>query len=159
MLKKSLLFFKEPNFEKVIIIPDSKISNLPFEVLSFDKYSFKKSEFNDFNYLIKNHSIAYFYSASLYLNNSSVYTEDVKTALLVCPYSYKNGLSTLNGALKEVIVSDSILKEKNINVTSLLKENATETKFKSEISKNYDIVMLSSHGLVNPENPDKSSFP
>jgi CHAT domain-containing protein len=155
-LNDKLMFFPLPKNQQLLIVPDPKLSILPFEVLV--KKDLKKHNDSYFgpNYLIKEHAISYQYSITLLIDDLVQTNDYASTSLLCSPVEYENGLSTLKGAEVEVTTVDSILKSHNFQNKVLLRTNATETKLKTELNLAYKYVMVSSHGIVNENFPDKS---
>lgn len=155
-LNDKLLFIPITPKQQLIIVPDPKLGNLPFEVLLKKDINKSNNTYFGLNYLVKEHAISYQYSTTLLLNELGQTYNYRLNALLCSPVEYENGLSTLNGAEKEVVAVDSVLKKRDFVNKILLHTTATETNVKAELVKAFKYVMISSHGVVNDNSPDKS---
>jgi len=71
---------KIENKDKLIIIPDGMLNYLPFETLISRKpVQGEKTDFSNLDYLINDHSIAYHFSSTLWLNNKRNFEQHFKT--------------------------------------------------------------------------------
>ena len=156
-------FEDEMRNKKVTIIPDGKLSYIPFDALltSIPDTS-KFIEFNKLSYSIKQFSFNYANSANLFLQSIN---ERKKINIKVAAFApdYKNGdfidyggqqipLVPLPGVQKEV---DLIAKY--INCELFKGNNATEENFRKNAG-DFDILHLAMHAFVNDSAPAFSSF-
>ncbi len=95
----------DTSVKELIIIPDDKLTDLPFEVLFTEQYS-GGDNYSDFPYLIKKIDMSYFYTANLFYENfyadktvSSHY--DIDTTLFP-DYYLRDNLSVLDASDTEI---------------------------------------------------------
>ena len=148
----------------LIIVPDGKLANIPFEALLLGETQSENLDFRNLDYLIKKYSISYSYSASLLYNYFHDTKKSNRRVLAVAPkYSgeevdinqaaYRNrlhprsGLMPLPGAMDEVRFLNGLFK-----TDTLINEEACESTFKS-IADQYDILHFAMHALVNDSLP------
>lgn len=122
--------------KKLIIIPDSDLSKIPFEALITD--------LNANSFLIKSHEISYAYSLSFLTKNNSLERSAKKDFLGFAPtiFNYDN-LQNLPESKNEIKATERIINGKNY-----LSNNATKQAFLSEMNK-YKIIHLSTHANAN----------
>lgn len=157
-LNDKLLNFKIKKEAQLIIIPDPKLGNIPFEIMTEMDTKKDTTSFDRINYIIKHHAISYYYSSNLFLlhfNGEKTYSNN---ALLCSPVNYKNGLVSLPGAEKEIYTVDSILTLQKNETQKLLFADATEGNLKYLLNKKFKYVMISSHGIVDEMSPEKSEI-
>lgn len=85
--------------KQLILIPDDELNYMPFELLVRDD---KEKDFADYNYLIKDNSIAYFPSATtFYLSRISIERKQFETTFMAfgAPNAESSSLSNNNKAL------------------------------------------------------------
>ncbi len=122
--------------KKLVIIPDSDLSNIPFEALVC---SDKKLD-----YLIYSHSINYAYSISFLIENNTIERHPEKQFLSLAPHTFNyDNLTTLPRSIKE---AKSIAQ--TLNGDTFLEQKATKDNFFSSIG-NYKIIHLSTHANAN----------
>ncbi|WP_298320135.1 CHAT domain-containing protein [uncultured Aquimarina sp.] len=134
-LSKNLLpdnLFKHKE-NKLIIIPDNNLLNLPFEAL-INKEG---------NYLIENYDISYAYSISFLEQNKQLERSYNKEFLGFAPIHFKNNLTTLTKSNKEI---NTVAKKFDSDI--LLKEEASSQNLLNSLS-NYKIIHLSTHANAN----------
>jgi len=134
-LSKNLLpdnLFKHKE-NKLIIIPDNNLLNLPFEVL-INKEG---------KYLIEDHDISYAYSISFLEQNKQLERSYNKEFLGFAPIHFKNNLTTLTKSNKEI---NTVAKKFDSDI--LLKEEASSQNLINSLS-NYKIIHLSTHANAN----------
>ncbi|GAA4108354.1 CHAT domain-containing protein [Aquimarina addita] len=119
--------------EKITIIPDQSIHNIPFEALPN----------NSKEYLIYEYEINYAYSISFLIQNSKLVRTAEKEFLGFAPITYKNNLKALPNTKLEVEKIAS-----NFNGSVLLNENASKQNLITYLSK-YNIIHLSTHANAN----------
>lgn len=157
-LNERLLNFKIPKGKHLIIIPDPKLGNTPFEVLTKAKIKKDTISFFRINYLLNDHPVSYYYSNRLLLLHDENTTSYTPSALLCSPVNYKGGLASLPGAALEINTADSILRSQGHKTEKVLQAQATESNIKKLLISPYKYIMISSHGIVNEMNPDRSQI-
>lgn len=155
---------KNQEIENLIIIPDGKLSYLPFELLIKGDTSGITGDYTSLDYLIKDYNISYGYSASLlYQNNSVSNRKKPESRYLGFAPSYKNSLSDSAQSLALGKFRNTVTSlEWNQNEVEAasnymqgdrrLALNATETSFKKEVG-DYNILHLAMHALIDDEDP------
>lgn len=159
------------NKTDLVVIPDEYLLYIPFETLISSKPD-SVEDFPDFtkpDYLVKNFSICYHYSATLWKNShkqpDSLDIPDRGIAGFA-PVFRKNssdsGKFWLN--VKELPFSENEVRDivsrflnKNIPSDSFITQNATENVFKSNIHR-YKYVHIATHSLINDRSPDLSKI-
>ena len=148
-------------YTELLIIADSKMPTIPFEVLLLHKDK-KTTLYRDMSFMLKKYAISYNYSASLLtekniiLNNSTTNVKQ-ENILLVAPVKFDNfGLNNLPGTALEVEKIEKLFKEKNEKVTLLKEGQASETNLKKQDLMAYSYVHLATHGVVDAINPELS---
>ena len=146
----------------LIIIPDERLSYLPFEVL-ITRSPKQQKTYNNLPYLINDNAIGYSYSATLlvdarsgkrkqgnelvtfapsysFTDNSNSFPDFdlniTRDSLVNLPHAHEE-VSYINGLFGGKAYSDSL---------------ATESEFKS-IAGKYNLIHLAMHGLMDEENP------
>lgn len=162
VLYKQLFPFKISNkIQKLTIIPDGQLSTLSFEVL-LTKNTKREVGYENFPYLIKEKAICYDFSATLFLQNTLLkQTEVPKTDnIFVCApieFQYeKFSLNSLPGTEAEANQIQTIFNNSNLEVTSLLYQDANETQLKSDGLMQYKYLHFATHGTVNSMQPELS---
>jgi CHAT domain-containing protein len=155
-------FESEIQDKKLTIIPDGKLSYIPFDALLTEMPDTTgQIQFNQLPYLIRNTTINYAYSANL-LFKFNRQKRKAKNRIIAFAPEYQSDtiefenekliLVPLPGVQKEV---DIISKEIN---TRLFRGNeATEQNFR-EHSQNHDILHLAMHAFINDSLPAFSRF-
>jgi CHAT domain-containing protein len=149
--------------KNITIVPDGKLSYIPFDALLENLPDTSKTiEFNQLNYLIRNYSINYSNSANLLFKQISNGRNNKIRTIAFAP-EYREGesieisqkkyrLVSLPGVLKEV---DRIAKIVDTDV--FIGDEATEENFRKNVEK-YDIIHLAMHAFINDSLPAFSSF-
>ena len=144
--------------KKITIIPDGKLSYIPFDALLENIPDTSKTiEFNQLSYLIRNYPINYSNSANL-LFKQIPKNEKVRIKAIAFAPIYKEGesieiaqqkfpLIPLPGVQREVAQISEI-----INTTVFKGEEATEENFRQHAEK-YDILHLAMHAFINDSLP------
>lgn len=146
-------------FDHLIIVPDNFISVVPFEILVSDTTGI--TSFKNLDYMIRSRSISYANSSSLFKLQSSLTNRspgvnilafapsfnqtEVQTVIL--PDSSRNNLTPLVWTEREI---KSIAT--HFETDLLLGKEATERKLRAS-GKDYSIIHLASHGLLNEQAP------
>ena len=143
-----------PNCKQLIIIPHDVLHYLPFETLNYGH----GKNYQDVNWLIKEYSLSYNYSAAhlVALKNKVKTTKTTANKFAGFAATYtgeflanneRSGLAPLPAAIDEV--------EQILKVTggeAWLKTESTEKRFKEEAPK-YKILHLAMHGVLDDKNP------
>lgn len=148
--------------KKITIIPDGKLSYIPFDALLTEMPDTSGLvQFNRLPYLIRENAINYAYSANLLFKFNKTQRKAKKRLLAFAPqYNsdtvvFENDkliLAPLPGVQREV---DLIGEEIKVNLYR--NENATEENFRKQ-SNNYDILHLAMHAFINDSLPAFSRF-
>ncbi|HZH71521.1 MAG TPA: CHAT domain-containing protein, partial [Mariniphaga sp.] len=148
--------------KKLTIIPDGKLSYLPFEALLTElPDTTGLVQFNKLSYLIKRNTINYSYSVNL-LYKFKRHNRTSKKKLLAFAPTYSSDtihfdnetliLPPLPGVQKEVELVGNELKS-----NLFIGPDATEENFRNEC-QNYDILHLAMHAFINDSMPAYSRF-
>ncbi|MBI9038217.1 MAG: CHAT domain-containing protein [Bacteroidales bacterium] len=149
--------------KKIIIIPDDKLGYIPFGTLLYDNPDTSKIDYRNLPYLIKKNNISYSYSANLLFNNNEDKSPVNDEVLLIGP-TYENTTRLdsnhllfsygIHGFLVELPNSKGEISKINeiFDGISLIDSDATESNFKQK-SKDFDILHLAMHTIVNDTNP------
>ncbi len=139
----------------LVIIPTGRLSIVPFEALITRKATVQN--FQSQSYLIQRFSIRYEFSAGLALQKKPTKTEQ-HTALLCAPVSFSatGNLPELPGTSHEVTTIANLFNGKKINNLIYLNETANETQIKNSNLKNYTLLHLATHGIVDESKPELS---
>ncbi len=159
-LYKLLIPNKIPSkVNNLVLLPSGRMSIIPFEALLTKKVKNSNTPFDQLPYLVKKFGVRYEFSAGLLIQkkNSSM-TASISSAKLLAPISFPEGsnLNELPGTKQEVEAIEALFKNKNIRCEVLMNTQANETAIKDEQLKNYSLVHLATHGIVDEENPDLS---
>ena len=151
--------------KELLIIPDGSLSYIPFEALLEPQLNASKQDYRKLPYLIRNHSISYGLTATIFFYKSVRVINPSRRVLAVAPgYSMssgkisdyirkaESGLPELKGTLKE---SRAI--KKMLGGRLLTGDQATELKFKS-IGPKYGILHLAMHTIPDKVNSLNSSL-
>ncbi|CAN5816456.1 hypothetical protein BH10BAC2_BH10BAC2_26630 [soil metagenome] len=122
----------------LVIIPDQKLINIPFEALQAE----------DGSYLIENYDVTYQYALPfLQKNNVMFYKAD---ALAVAPFAEKNSNATMAVLTSSVDeIADFATQSQLINAA------ATKNNFMTRVT-NASVIHLATHAVVNFETPADS---
>lgn len=112
--------------KKMIIVPDGNLSALPFEALITsmpnDKNSFKKLP-----YLIKDHSIAYQYSATIYSKLVNQFNKAKYNKVLAIAPVFENTTKALHYSLNEIVEIEEYFQTSAITQKAATKANIKDT--------------------------------
>jgi len=161
-----------PNITKLQIIPDGKLSYIPFEILLQNPATNRRPNYRNLDYLLTKYAVGYVYSATLLLEQqigkktdttenyggfAPIYHNETMQAYkgLIAEYkenkvysiALREGLEDLPDARKSVSHIAQLMKGK-----AFLAKEATKEKFVQLVS-NFKILHLAMHGLVDHENP------
>lgn len=153
-LHQSLIPKLSPGIQSLLILPDGKLGSLPFEVLISPKEN--ADDKAEIPFLLKDFSVSYDYSATLYANRKQKVEAEDKSILLVAPIQFKANeivMNDLPGTAEEI---DQIaLHFKGVGGRPTLKKGkeASEWLLKNESLATYPFVHLATHGIVDQEKP------
>ena len=150
--------------KKIILVPDGFLNYLPFELLVKDTVN---KDFQDYHYLIKDHPISYYPSATvLYFERTKARKEakPIKDYFGLAVSNFDNALCTADGkalaSLTNTTTSVELIKkyfspEKS---TTIFDEEANRDDFSSLDLKDYRYLNFATHGQINPEQPEFSNI-
>jgi CHAT domain-containing protein/tetratricopeptide (TPR) repeat protein len=160
---------KYPQTKNLIIIPDVELGQLPFEAFLTQKTEGK--DYQSYPYLLKDYSISYNYASTLLQENISRPKLKGKARLMGVAASYnqkkqgeergnrsarlrnlRDALNDLPAAKKEVEGLEALFKG-----AFYYEMAANEHNFK-QYAKDYDILHLAMHGLLNSKQPILSTL-
>ncbi|MDB5271795.1 MAG: hypothetical protein JWO58_162 [Chitinophagaceae bacterium] len=146
-------FNKQAN---LIVIPDGRLSAIPFEAL----FTNKASASQPFPFLLRHAAISYDYSASLYLESlQKSKTSCANGNVLLCaPISFQGTMPDLPGTRQEVLGLTDAFQHQGFTVQSFLNEQANEGALKNASRNDWSFIHLATHGLVNETDPDLSKI-
>lgn len=165
LYKQLILPFKDQIVNKnIIIIPDGKLSYIPFDALLENlPDTLKNIEFNQLNYLIRNYSINYANSVNLLFRQKPNLKRrnNIKTLAFAPVYTEGESIE-ISGTKYPLIPLPGITKEvqqisKIVGADVFNGEEATEGNFRKNVEK-YDILHLAMHAFINDSLPAFSSF-
>jgi CHAT domain-containing protein/Tfp pilus assembly protein PilF len=174
------------SIKQLIIVPDGKLGQIPFETLLYEKHTGSIYAYQDYPYLLKKFAISYSFSASLLyqgrikpkLSNrfrivafAPVFTNlNTKNIIL----DNRGGQVTENSGEKltssdkeispllssedEVKEIYSIFDKNGYRSKALLFSSATKEFVISDSIRNYNIIHFATHGFVNSESPELSGI-
>jgi len=159
----------ESTITQLIIIPDGELGHLPFGTFLMERGNQSTVDFNQLHYLIKDYSISYNYSATLWHQNSAkkqhphngkmlamaaTYAPSMDVSLVRSPAhsQLRKVLQPIPGALEETQSLSNIF-DGFFAVDSL----ATERLFK-EKAKDFGIIHLAMHGILDKHAPALSTL-
>ena len=150
----------------LVIIPDGKLTYIPFEVLLTRKPDSKTINYNGLAYLIENYAISYGYSAQWYFRDLSLktlpkrntylgYAPEYKPAIpgsaqLMAMGKFRDAVTSLEWNVNEVEETSNIM-----DGDHRLAKDATEADFKNQ-STHYSVLHLAMHALVDDKDPMNS---
>lgn len=156
----------EKGIQHLIIIPDSKLSKVPFGALVTKKPSSFDISYSDISYLINDYSLSYHFSASIYRQTKikSQVVPEKQSILLCAPINFDDGnknavnLSPLPETENEVKAIERLFKTSGNACSVFLKENAEEGVIKSDQISQYQYIHFATHGEVNEKEPELSEI-
>lgn len=161
---------KFPDQNKLIVIPDGMLNQLPFEVLLTREISAGLS-FKNFPFLLKDYVISYEYSSSLLVQVPSKKPFFTSFRYAGFAPSYGQQDLFLSSSRERELFGDRIdqLADLRFNQPEVQKiahlmsgtpyvgEAATESKFKEEVQQ-YSVVHLAMHGFIQDDQPLNSGL-
>jgi CHAT domain-containing protein/Tfp pilus assembly protein PilF len=151
--------------KKIIIIPDKKLSYIPFDVLLTKMPENEEPDYRNLPYLIRKRAISYSYSANLRYHSYFRHTASDKNLLAFAP-SYKNideNNTNMENRMFLRTHRDQLIEIKGIeeevkNISEITGGDvytnleATESAFKNSVD-DYSIMHLAMHAIVNNDEP------
>ncbi len=165
LYKQLILPLKDEISNKnIIIIPDGKLSYIPFDALIENLPDTTKSiEFNQLNYLIRNYCFNYSNSVNLLFKPipSEKKRNNIKTIAFAPVYKEGESVEILHKKYP-LIPLPGVAKEVNriskiVDAVIFSGDKATEDNFRKNVEK-YDILHLAMHAFINDSMPAFSSF-
>ena len=150
--------------KEVILVPDGFLNYLPFELLVRD--STQKS-FQDYQYLVKKHSISYYPSATVLHFERTKEKSDpkpMKDFFGLAVSNFENALCTEDGKPLNNLdnTTSSVESIQNyfspVKSTTILNDSANRNDFSSLDLKNYRYLHFATHGQINSERPEFSNI-
>lgn len=153
-----------PNINRLVLVPDGGLSQVPFELLLTQEASIQSANL-DLPYLLRRYAVSYVASATILAEQQKHVSDKNRDLFAGFAPDYANllairsdstapvrtfrrdNLRPLPGAVKEVKEIASML-----NGRTYLDTSATEFRFKKEASQ-YRIVHLSMHAVAETDNP------
>lgn len=157
--------------EHLIIIPDNELGHLPFESFLVEQPEMADFDFAGFHYLLKDYSISYDYSLTLWNQNNDKKSKQNNKKILGIASNYSK-IGGENRGIDRLPVYRNLgdhlqaLPAARAEVERLAKDYsgyfafdslASERNFKA-IAKDYAIIHLAMHGLLNQKEPILSSL-
>jgi CHAT domain-containing protein len=146
-----------PNY-RLVIVPDDKLSYLPFDAFLVTPPDTTKMDFRNLDYMVHHHAISYTYSATLlyyYFQNNLKYSNEV---VAFAPDYNPSGRGTGTDREVESFLPLPGAKAEASGVTALLKgvqyvgPEATKEAFIKH-AEQYDILHLAMHTILNDTLP------
>ncbi len=146
--------------ERLIIIPDKELATIPFEAL-LTKPTKNSEAFNELPYLIKDFSISYHYSATLWLNGCkkrNFATIDYDGGFIGFAPIYKNSQTKYAGLIyseKEVSNIAKMFEKNNKKSHVYLGNEATKYNLKRFVS-NFKYILISAYATYDAKHPERT---
>ena len=152
--------------EEVLIIPDGKLAYIPFEMLLTQETS-PETPYADYPFLIKEKTISYAFSATLWLEmREKIHARAANHSLLAVAPTYLNlsptGLFASAEQQRGEYLGPLLYNQEEaqrirqlMNGTEMLDTNATRQAFLDEAG-DYQILHLATHGKINDASPNYS---
>jgi len=141
--------------EKITIIPDGMLNYIPFEVLLEkrpEEHEMKDRDYKKLDFILKKYSINYNYSSTLWFkNHQGNQLKNNGQCLGFAPsIQFATNQDSLPWTQRELETIEAIF-----DGEYYYGEEANKALFKN-ISKEFSIIHLATHGIVNMENPMRS---
>ncbi len=143
--------------KRLIIVPDDKLSYIPFDALLTAESDTTKLNFRKLPYLVKSYPVSYTYSATLLFDYFENEKEAKNDLLAFAPIytgtdilyadSLRNGLFPIPAVYQEI---ESI--HDHVSTDKFMDSLAQEKTFK-ELAPEYDILHLAMHTIINDTLP------
>ena len=148
---------------QLVIIPDGKLSLLPFELLLTEASSPETGDYRSLPYLINDYRVSYSYSATWQFHERTANAASKAPSYLAMAPTYGNANTLAYGALRSEVTPLRWNQEEVADLDAYLSGNAfvgtaaTEQRFKREAFQ-YAVLHLATHALVSDEHPDQSGL-
>lgn len=161
---------KTQRINHIYFIPDGSLSYLPFELLPTQQVNSEIADFRDIPYLLKSFQISYAFSSTTLFHKRKQNQNGTNNFIAFAPsYTYyenqKQNTSNQSqlGLFRDQVVeliwnkkeTEQIAAE--LNGLNLVGDHASEEVFKEKV-KDYDIIHLAMHALIDNENPLQSKL-
>ncbi len=137
--------------KRLQIIPDAELNYVPFEVLLTADTDKTNIQYKNLNYLLKEKSIAYTYSAALWLE-----TRETHDPLFNQPKTSYGGYAPRynNQTYSDLPIARETVKvlANALSGQSYINEEAVISNFLND-QNHYNMLHLATHGVLNDENP------
>lgn len=159
--------------ERLLIIPDKILGHIPFEAfLQQEAASYTKDAYQNLDYLIRDFEIYYNYSARLLLNNASSTSKKEGKGFLGLAASYQTKIEEgdlliarsprlrgLRSVLQDLPAAREEVKslEEYFKGSFFFGDAANEKQFKA-IAKDYQVIHLAMHALLDQQYPIRSAL-
>ena len=172
--------------KKLIIIPESYLLLLPFDILICGEEAMDQSGLTELDYLVKSFEIVSHYSTDLWVrsykkSNFEGRNPEAEGFLGFAPVFDKGpylhsidsagpdtvfadravvdrlSLQELPFSFQEIDQLQSLFSEYGQKTSAAIRSDATEDHFRKE-SPNYKYIHIATHGLINPEKPELSGL-
>ena len=150
--------------KKIILVPDGFLNYLPFELLVKDTV---KKDFQDYHYLIKDHPISYYPSATVLhfeRTKAGKGAKPNKDYFGLAVSNFDNALCTEDGTPLNNLSNTTSSVESIQNYfspaksTTLFNHDANSDQFSSLDLKDYRYLHFATHGQINSEKPEFSTI-
>jgi CHAT domain-containing protein len=144
--------------QRILIIPDGPLNQIPFEVLLRENHSTKKVDYRSLQYLVKSYAIGYAYSSVMVMRDDEKIVR--KPSLLAVGFTGGSRLRAPQPELEEIAGAEEELEALAKRFKSgkfLVGSEATEANFKT-LSPQYDIIHLAIHGRGDIKSTFSSSL-
>lgn len=158
---------------RLLIIPDKILGHIPFEALLQEKApEYEEEAYQNLSYLVNDFEIYYNYSARLFLNSFTDRKEERGEGFLGFAASYKADLEEgelltsrsprlrgLRSILEDLPAAEEEVKalEEYFKGNFFFGDKANEKQFKT-IAKDYKVIHLAMHGLLDNQYPIRSAL-
>lgn len=149
---------KDKDYKELIIVPDGGLAHIPFEALLYSRPE-KEATHKQLDYLLRHYQISYNYSAALWYNDLEMPRESQRSTLMALAATYEKGTTaektrSFRSTLKELPAAVEEVKalQKKYQGFFGVGEICNERVFKQQ-AKDYAILHLAMHGLLNKERP------
>jgi CHAT domain-containing protein len=153
--------------KNIVIIPDGKLSYLPFEILLMEKPEGTVGNYSSLSYLLTKYSITYGYSATLHFNRNRSSRDGDENGILSFAPDYDNFDKLSNkqtaslGKFRNAITALKWNEHEIASIHNFFKgdaypgSKATERRFK-QLAGKYAVIHLAMHALLDDAEPMNS---
>lgn len=164
LMKDMIDDFKDDQrpIDRLVVVADDILSYVPFEMMLIDSTYQNLADYSSLKYLIKDYAVSYSHSAKLFFKELSKGGSMSKSFLGYAPTYASNvsdsavikSLGKFRNALTPLEWNHDEIKTIGEYIDGKLRygEKADETTFKKEV-KDYDIVHLAMHAMIDDDNP------